>query len=159
MSVDPLGARVVAVLTAARSTVATAESLTGGLVGAALTSVPGSSLVVRGGVIAYATDLKATLLGVDPGLLAARGPVDADVALAMASGVAGSCGAAYGVATTGEAGPEPSGSAAVGTVFVAVHGPAGGRVSPLLLPGGRDEVRTGTVAAALELLLQVLEQR
>ena len=70
-------------------TVATAESLTAGLVAGTIGSVPGASLVLRGGVVAYATDLKATLLGVDAGLLARGGAVQAEVALAMARGVGG----------------------------------------------------------------------
>jgi nicotinamide-nucleotide amidase len=143
-------------LTAAGATVATAESLTGGLLCAALTDVPGASVVVRGGVVAYATDLKAGLLGVAADLLAGRGPVDPDVARAMAVGAAAACGATYGVATTGVAGPDPQGDAAVGTVHVAVAGPGVDRVVTLDLAGDRAAVRAQTVAAALSLLVTVV---
>ena len=158
MSPDALAARVVAELVRCEGTVATAESLTGGLLAAALTSVPGASAVVRGGVVAYATDLKAALLGVDADLLAARGPVDSDVARAMAAGVRTLCAASYGVATTGVAGPEPQAGQPVGTVFVAVHGPHARKYVRLSLTGDRDKVRADTVAAALEGLLEILAE-
>ena len=88
-------------------TVAVAESLTGGLVAAALTDVPGSSAAFRGGVVAYATELKAELLGVDAVMLRRHGAVYPPVAAAMARGVRARLGATYGVATTGVAGPSP----------------------------------------------------
>lgn len=143
----------VAALLAAGATVAVAESLTGGLVVGALTGVPGASAVVRGAVVAYATDLKAALLGVDPALLAERGPVDADVAVAMAVGVAGVCGATYGIATTGVAGPGPQDGIAAGTAYIAVVSPATTLVRRLDLPGDRVQVRAQCVQAVLELLL------
>ncbi len=115
-----IAAGLVAALTARSLTIATAESLTGGLVCAALTEVPGASAVVRGGVVAYATDLKAVVLGVDPDLLAAGGAVQEEVARQMALGVCRLLGAAVGVATTGVAGPDPQDGRPVGTVFVAV---------------------------------------
>jgi len=147
-------------LLGAGATVATAESLTGGLVGAALTSVAGSSAVYRGGVVAYATDLKHTLLGVDAALLAERGPVDPDVAEAMAGGVRAGLGADYGVATTGVAGPDPQGSTPVGTVWVAVAGPGGvhrydAATSPRL---ARERVRSLTVDRALRALLDMVRR-
>ena len=83
---DALAGQVISMLRAARQTVAAAESLTGGLVAAALTSVPGASEAVRGGVVSYATDLKATLLGVPQAMLDAHGAVYAGVAAAMACG-------------------------------------------------------------------------
>ena len=102
-----LAAEVLRLLRAANWTVATAESLTGGLVAAALTDIPGASQAFRGGVVSYATDLKARLLGVDPAMLAAHGAVYAPVAAAMAAGVRDRLGATVGVATTGVAGPDP----------------------------------------------------
>ena len=105
MTADAAG--VLAELDAAGATVAVAESLTGGLLAAALVAVPGASRCFRGSVTAYATDLKASVLGVDAGLLAARGAVDAEVAGQMAEGVRRLMGADYGVATTGVAGPDP----------------------------------------------------
>ncbi|NHN56113.1 CinA family protein [Calidifontibacter sp. DB0510] len=146
-------ADAIAALTASGRTVGTAESLTGGLVAAALTSVPGSSAVVRGGVVSYATEVKATVLGVDAGLLADGGPVQADVAEQMARGARRVLGADLGVATTGVAGPEPQGGAPVGRVFVAVAWSDGSEVRELTLDGDRAAIRAATVHAALELLI------
>jgi nicotinamide-nucleotide amidase len=149
-------ADLVARLTAAGQTVAVAESLTGGLVAAALTDIAGASIVVRGGVIAYATDLKAQVLGVDEVLLAQVGAVDADVAEQMASGVRSLMGATYGVATTGVAGPDQVDGKPVGTVYVAVVGPASSRVKALSLSGDRGDVRAYSVLAVLALLAEEL---
>src|SRR5205814_2786571 len=104
-----LAQQVLDLLVARRQTVAVAESLTGGLVCAALTDIPGASAVVRGGVVAYATDLKAELLGVPRRLLDRFGAVHPDVAIAMAQGVRLRLGAAFSAATTGVAGPGPQG--------------------------------------------------
>jgi len=139
---------------------AVAESLTAGLVTGTLASVPGASQVLRGGVVAYATDLKASLLGVDVGLLASGGAVQAEVALAMAAGVAERLGCGYGVATTGVAGPDPQDGQPPGTAYVAVTGPSGRRVASrtgaTALPGGRAQVRWSTVELALSLLVDQL---
>lgn len=145
-------ADLVGALRARDLTVALAESLTGGLVAAALTDVPGASAVVRGGVVAYATDLKASVLGVDAALLERVGAVDAEVAAGMAEGVRRLLAADYGVSTTGVAGPDPADGRAVGTVFVAVAGPGGTRVAQHRFTGGRDAVRRASVDAALGLL-------
>jgi len=115
-----LAAEVLTLLARAGWTVAVAESLTGGLVAAALTDVPGSSVAFRGGVVVYATELKAELLGVDVGMLAAHGPVYAPVAAAMAEGVRKRLGATVGLATTGVAGPGPQDGQPAGTVHIAV---------------------------------------
>lgn len=147
---------LVARLTTAGQTVAVAESLTGGLVAAALTGVPGASVVVRGGVVAYATELKAEVLGVEAVLLAQRGAVDADVAGQMASGVRSLMGATYGLATTGVAGPDEADGKPVGTVYVAVVGPDSSRVKGLSLSGDRGQVRALSVLAALALLAEEL---
>ena len=145
--------RVVATLVAAGRTVATAESLTGGLVCAALTDVPGASAVVRGAVVAYATELKAQVLGVDADLLATGGAVQAEVARQMATGVCRALGADVGVATTGVAGPEPQDGRPVGSVFVAVAVDGRVAVRELALAGDRAAIRARTVEAALALLL------
>ncbi|WP_396134545.1 CinA family protein [Cellulomonas sp. ATA003] len=100
-------AALVAALAAHGRSVAVAESLTGGMVTAAVVDVPGASRVLRGGVVAYATDLKAQLLGVDRALLARVGAVDPGVAGEMAQGVRARLGADVGLATTGVAGPDP----------------------------------------------------
>lgn len=113
---------LIAGLARAQITVACAESLTGGLLTALLTEVPGASAVVRGGVIVYATELKHSLAGVDSVLLSQRGPVDPDVAIALARGVRTVCGAQIGVGLTGVAGPDPQHGVAVGTWYVAVAG-------------------------------------
>jgi nicotinamide-nucleotide amidase len=133
-------------------TVAVAESLTGGLLCATLVDVPGVSQVLRGGLVVYATDLKSSLAGVPADLLDHRGPVDADVALAMARGARERCRADWGLATTGVAGPDPQDGVAVGTVYVAVADAGDARVRRLELDGDRETVRTGAVAAALDLL-------
>jgi nicotinamide-nucleotide amidase len=152
-------ADLVARLTAAGQTVAVAESLTGGLVAAALTDSAGASLVVRGGVIAYATDLKAGVLGVDELLLARAGSVDVEVAEQMASGVRSLMGATYGLSTTGVAGPDPIEGRPVGTVYVAVVGPGSSRVRALSLVGDRAGIRAQSVLAALALLAEELGAR
>ncbi|MDE0545899.1 CinA family protein [Microbacterium sp. C7(2022)] len=132
-------------------TVGTAESLTGGLVVASLVDVPGASASVRGGIVAYATDVKASALGVDASLLAAHGPVHPDVARQLAEGARSALGVDVGIATTGVAGPEPQGGRAVGTVFVAVVTPEAAAVRELALTGDRAEIRHAAVREALEL--------
>ena len=139
-----------------RETLATAESLTGGLVAATIVEIPGVSSVYRGGLVVYATDLKHALAGVPDGLLAERGPVDPDVALALAEGARRRCAAAWGAATTGVAGPDPQDGKPVGTVFVAVAGPFGATVRELKLGGNRAVIRAGTVTGVLRLLAEQL---
>lgn len=135
-------------------TVATAESLTGGRVVSALVDVPGASAHVRGGIVAYASDVKASALGVEAGLLASAGPVDPEVAVQMAEGVRRALGADVGLATTGVAGPDPQGDAPVGTVHVAVATPGGVEVASLLLEGSRDDIRARTVERVIALALE-----
>jgi len=137
-------------------TVAAAESLTGGLVTARLVDTPGASAVVRGGVVAYATDLKASVLGVDDELLSTHGAVDPEVASRMAVGVRRVLGADWGLATTGVAGPDPQDGMPVGTVYVAVAGPSGITVERLELGGDRAAIRAGAVEAVLDLLARSL---
>lgn len=150
-------------------TLATAESVTGGQLGATITSIPGASKMFRGGVIAYATDLKSSLLGVSGSVLADGGAVQAQVALEMASGVASKLDADFGLAVTGVAGPASQDGHLPGTVFVAcvMRDEQGSVVDSVvdelhLIPEGedsreeRDQVREETVAAALELLLTML---
>jgi nicotinamide-nucleotide amidase len=106
--------------------------------------------------VAYATDLKASLLDVDQDLLASVGAVDADVALAMAVGVAKRLGSDIGLSTTGVAGPEPQDGKAVGTVFIACVWGDKRTVEELSLTGTRNEIRSLTVHAALRLLSSVV---
>lgn len=145
-------ADLIARLVARGESVATAESLTGGLVVAALTDVPGASAAVRGGVVVYHSDLKTSLAGVDAAVLAAGGAVQAQVAEQLADGVRARLGATWGVGTTGVAGPDPSDGAAVGTVYVGVCGPQRRRVVELSLSGDRAQIRAATVREALRLL-------
>jgi nicotinamide-nucleotide amidase len=148
-------------LLARGETVAVAESLTGGALGAAITAVPGVSSTFRGGVIAYATELKADLLGVPADLLARTGPVDGLVAAAMAAGVRGRLGATYGLATTGVAGPDPQDGHLPGEVYLGLAG--GGRLRLLHrrvdLTGDRAAIRAGAVVAALTFLHELIAGR
>lgn len=153
-----LAAEILGMLRPSGQTVAAAESLTGGLVAAALTDLPGSSLVFRGGVVAYATELKATLLGVDEDLLEVEGAVHAQVAAAMAEGVRERLGATWGVATTGVAGPEPSEGHPPGTVHIAVSAAGDTVVRTIGLAGDRVQVRRLAVEGVLGLLLGRLRE-
>jgi nicotinamide-nucleotide amidase len=149
---------VLGLLDARGWTLAVAESLTGGLVAAALAAVPGASRTFRGSVTAYATELKHRLLGVDADLLAAQGAVDPQVARQMAQGVRDRLGADWGVSTTGVAGPDAQDGKPVGTVFVAVAGPGRTREAALRLTGDRAAIRTASVTAVLELLAEELRR-
>lgn len=157
----PIARELIVELTRRAETVATAESITGGLVIAALTEVPGSSSAVRGGLIVYATDLKAALAGVSDDLLHRDGPVAASTAAAMAEGARTRCDATYGMATTGVAGPADQDGHPPGTLHVAVASPTGVRVSSYpadpQVAGSRRVVRLMAVTRALELLRDVLE--
>jgi nicotinamide-nucleotide amidase len=151
---------IIEVLVARGQTLAVAESLTGGLVAAALTAAPGSSAAFRGGVVAYATDLKAALLGVPSDLLDRHGAVHPEVAMAMAEGARRRLAATFGAATTGVAGPDPADGQPVGTVYIAVSGGPGTKpdVCSLALAGDRQQIRAATVAQVLDLLLGVLRE-
>ena len=150
-------------------TVATAESLTGGAIGATITSIPGASNYYRGGIVAYASELKSDLLDVPAQLIEDHGAVQADVALAMATSVAKKLGAEFGLAVTGVAGPAWQDGQAPGTVFAAcVQLDESGQIADSAIEelhitpmvddprAIRDEIREETVAAALELLLTFL---
>ena len=158
VAADATAADVVRLLTGAGSTLAVAESLTGGALVAAIVDVPGASRVLRGGVVAYATDLKADLLDVPGELLAAHGAVHPDVAAAMAEGVRARLRATWGVATTGVAGPDPQDGRPPGEYHVAVAGPDGVRVrsSAPAGPTTRPQVRAAARDGALALLAQAL---
>lgn len=160
-STDPLtagapAADLVRALKAAGQTVATAESLTAGLLSATLAGVPGASAVLRGGLIVYATDLKATLAGVSADTLAADGPVAASTAEQLAVGARTRCGADWGIGLTGVAGPDPQDGREVGTVFLGLAGPEGTEVVRLKLSGDRWTIRVSAVRAAITELLRAL---
>jgi nicotinamide-nucleotide amidase len=151
-----LARQVIRLLRERGQTVAVAESLTGGLLGAALTDIPGASEVFRGGVTAYAIDLKASVLGVPRPLLDRHGAVHPEVAAAMAAGVRTLLGADLGAATTGVAGPDPSEGKPPGTVHVAASAGARPAIRNLALAGDRDGIRHATVQETLRLLTGVL---
>ena len=152
-----LAAQIVSVLGERGQTLATAESLTGGLLGAAITAVPGASTVYRGGVIAYATELKAVLLGVPEDLLARHGPIHPGVAAAMATGAREHLGATWALATNGVAGPDPADGFPPGTVHIAASAGSPATRS-LALAGDRDRIRRETVDQALRLLFELLRE-
>jgi nicotinamide-nucleotide amidase len=136
---------------------ATAESLTGGLLGGRVTGIAGASDYYLGGVVAYATDAKASQLGVDPDLLAAEGPVSEQVAAAMAAGARSAFGADLGLAATGVAGPTEQSGRRVGTLCLGVADAAGTATRTLTAPGDRTQVRLWTCSVALDLLRRRLE--
>ncbi|BBX70827.1 CinA family protein [Mycolicibacterium psychrotolerans] len=143
---------LVADLTVRRQSVATAESLTAGLVAATLAGVPGASAVLRGGLVTYTVDTKIDLAGVAPELLADVGPVAEPTARALAVGARQRCGATWGVGLTGVAGPEPHGGHPVGTVYVGLAGPVDTEVVTLRLDGTRWQIRLAATHAALSRL-------
>ena len=139
-------------------TLATAESCTGGLVAARLTSVPGSSDVFLGSVVAYSDEVKETGLGVERTVLETYGAVSAEAAAAMAHGVRVRLGADVGVAVTGVAGPDGgTEEKPVGLVFVHAVGPDGEEARRTELPGDREMVRGRATAASLHLVRRLLE--
>jgi nicotinamide-nucleotide amidase len=147
-------------LAARGETLAVAESLTGGLLASTLVDVPGASRVFRGGLVVYATDLKASLAGVPEQLLTEHGPVHEAVASALAYGARVRCQATWGLATTGVAGPDSQHAIAPGTVYVALAGPGAAPVVWRLdLAGDRAAIRAGAVGAALRLLAVTLDLR
>lgn len=153
-----LARAVVQQAAATRRTLATAESLTGGLLGAAITTVGGSSEVYRGGIIAYATDLKATLAGVNPEVLRRDGAVAATTAAALARGAALRCGADFGLGLTGVAGPTEQDGHPVGTVFLGWYAGSVAGHRLVRLTGDRPTIRAGAVAAALATALELLNE-
>lgn len=133
-------------------TIAVAESLTGGLVCATLVQVPGISEILRGGVVSYTNEIKAHVLDVDRDLLNREGPVNGQVAVQMARGVAELTGATHTVSTTGVAGPGPADGFDAGTVWI---GREDGRATLFLFPGGREDIRESSVLAALYILAEM----
>ncbi|BDT88159.1 CinA family protein [Nocardia cyriacigeorgica] len=156
---DPLttgvpAAELVAALTAAGQTVATAESLTAGLLSATIAGVPGASAVLRGGLVVYATDLKHSLAGVAADVLATEGPVAASTAEQLAVGARTRCGADWGVGLTGVAGPDRQGGYPAGTVFLGLAGAGHTEVMRLKLSGDRWNIRLGAARTAVAELLR-----
>lgn len=161
MSDASIAAQIIEVLAARHYTIAVAESLTGGLLAAELIAVPGASAVVNGGVIAYNTELKHTVLGVDAQVLAAHGAVHPDVAVQMAVGVRDALAVAgesayIGISTTGVAGPDTQDGHAVGTVFLGFAIGSDVRFRELSLTGSREDIRTAAVSESLTELLGLI---
>lgn len=152
-----VAARVLEALAGRGETLATAESLTGGLLSARLTDVPGASRSFVGGVVSYATRVKVAVLGVTDELVAEHGVVSEECALAMARGVRERLDATWGLATTGVAGPDRQEGREVGTVWVALAGPRGAMAHLLDLAGDRAAIRQAACVAVLELLARELE--
>jgi PncC family amidohydrolase len=141
-------------------TLVTAESCTGGGIGSALTSVPGSSAVYKGGVICYTNWVKEHILGVEPKLLEEFGAVSAPVAQAMAQGVRKMLEADISLSVTGLAGPggDERGNP-VGTVFIGCDSALGTKVREYHFAGDRASVRQQAVTASLELILKILQEQ
>lgn len=140
-------------------TVATAESLTAGMVASAMAAVPGASAMLQGGVVAYQNEVKSSVLGVGEDLLERKGAVDADVARQMAAGARRVLHADIGVSTTGAAGPEPHGGKSVGTVFVGIATADGSRAVEFRFDGDRARIRQQACAAALAELGRALDDQ
>ncbi|BCI52805.1 competence protein [Mycolicibacterium litorale] len=150
---------LVADLTVRHQSVATAESLTAGLLAATLAGVPGASAVLRGGLVTYTEDTKIALAGVAPQVLEAVGPVAAPTARALAVGARQRCAATWGVGLTGVAGPEPHGGHAVGTVFLGLAGPVDTEVVELHVAGSRWDIRRAAVDEAVSHLRALVGQQ
>jgi nicotinamide-nucleotide amidase len=150
---------LIADLTVRGQSVATAESLTAGLLAATLAGVPGASVVLRGGLVTYLEETKIALAGVAPQLLDAVGPVAGPTARAMAVGARQRCAATWGVGLTGVAGPEPYDGHPVGTVFMGLAGPVDTEVVQLALTGSRWEIRLAAVYEAVSRLRVLVERQ
>ena len=157
VDVDNLETLVLGLLREKHMTFATAESLTGGLIGARFAAIPGASEVFRGGAITYCNEVKAAMLGVDEALLREKGAVSREVAAAMAQGARKAAGADLAVSATGLAGPDGDGVNPVGTVFVGIAAPDGVWVRHLRFGArGRNQIRTLTANNAFDMLRRYL---
>ena len=156
-SLNQSAQEILELLRSSQSTLATAESITGGLISGALTDIPGSSDVFLGGVVAYSAAAKSSLLGVDRELMTRHGVVSAEVASAMAQGALHAFGSSWAIATTGVAGPGASEGVAAGTIWIAVaHAGDAPESQLLLLSGDRQQVRSETIARAFTLFTRIL---
>ncbi|WP_404290154.1 CinA family protein [Glutamicibacter arilaitensis] len=150
------GAQVIAQAISQGKQLATAESLTAGMIAATLAEVSGASAVLRGGVISYSSQVKAELLGVDSQLLAEVGSVDGEVARQMAVGAQRACAAELTVSATGVAGPQAHDGKPVGTVFIGwAHGNESGFVAHHFV-GDRAQIRERSTTAAINQLAAIL---
>jgi nicotinamide-nucleotide amidase len=149
---------VIELLIQRQETVAIAESLTAGGLGHALTQIPGASEVFLGGVIAYTTEVKINVLGVSEVSIAKDSVVSEKVAVEMAHGARRTCGATWGIATTGIAGPGDYQGIPAGTVWIAIVGPSTETLH-LQLGGGREQVREGAISSAIATFARILSAR
>jgi nicotinamide-nucleotide amidase len=142
-------------------TLAVAESMTGGVIQARITGVPGSSETFLGGAVVYSAQAKSLLAEVDPGLIQAHGTVSEPVTRALAEGLARKLGTTWGLATTGNAGPseDKDGPAPVGTCLMAVRGPGGTAFQAQSFPGSRADVQARTATWALDFLRRQIQER
>lgn len=152
---NPLASSIVDDLRRRGESLAVAESLTGGGLGVAITSVPGSSDVFFGGVIAYQLSVKKGLLKVPDALIKEFGVVSEEVAVAMADGLRELFGTTWAIATTGVAGPGPSDGVAAGTVWIAIRGPIN-QSTELEIQGEREVVRNASVSSAITTFARIL---
>ena len=143
---------LVAELSSRGATVATAESLTGGQLAAAFTSVPGASACFVGGVVSYAAAVKVSVLGVSPTIIEEYGAVSAECATAMAAGAKALLGATYTLATTGVAGPDSQEGHRAGHVWIACAGPGGVETQLLSIDGDRAAVQAASCRGAMSVL-------
>jgi nicotinamide-nucleotide amidase len=143
---------LIADLTVRKQSIATAESLTAGLLAATLAGVPGASEVLRGGLVTYTEHTKISLAGVAPQILDEVGPVAIPTARALAVGARQRCESTWGVGLTGVAGPEPHGGHDVGTVFLGLAGPVDTEVVELHLSGTRWDIRLAAVRQSISRL-------
>jgi len=153
--------RVLELLRQRGETLAVAESMTGGLIQARLTGIPGSSEVFRGGAVVYSATAKQLLADVDPALIEAQGTVSEAVTRALAEGIARRLGTTWALATTGNAGPaeDKQGPAPVGTCLMAVHGPQGTSFQAQSFPGGRLDIQTRTATWSLDFLRRKIQEQ
>ncbi|QXQ11367.1 CinA family protein [Paeniglutamicibacter sp. Y32M11] len=149
-------AEVITAASAAQLSLATAESLTAGMIAASLAAVPGASAVLMGGVVSYSSTVKANVLGVDSDLLTERGSVDGEVARQMAIGARNVCGADLAVSATGVAGPSAHDGKAVGTVFLGFATESDSGFIEQHFSGDREQIRSASNLAALDLFLSHL---
>lgn len=157
-STDELAGRVLERLADLGQSVATAESLTGGLLAARLTDVPGASRSFVGAVVAYASRVKESALGVPGDVVERHGVISEECASAMAVGVRERLDATWGLATTGVAGPDRQEGQPVGTVWVAVAGPDGVQARLLRLDGTRQQIREATCHELLSVFAGILDR-
>ena len=139
-----------------KETISVAESLTGGGLGEAITSIKGASEVFIGGVIAYSDEIKVKELGVSKSTLKKETAVSEEVAIEMATGIRKKYNSTYGISTTGVAGPGKAYGQKAGTVWIGISSANNTYAIPLLLTGDRETIRKATIESALALLSRIL---